>query len=63
VTYLAAALFFSLAFLAAATALHLLVRAHWNEILLALRGELGTVKSKAAWSAPAVASPPRHAAS
>ena len=53
-TYLAAALFFSLAFIVAATALHLLVRAHWQEILLALRGELGAVRPKAAWTAPSV---------
>jgi hypothetical protein len=41
VTYLAAALFFTFALLAAAVAIHMTVRAHWAEIRLALRGELG----------------------
>jgi hypothetical protein len=41
VTYLAAALFFTLALLAALVATHMTVRLHWHEILLALRGELG----------------------
>ncbi len=39
-TYLAAALFFTLALLAALVAIHMTVRLHWREILLALRGEL-----------------------
>ena len=52
-TYLAVALFFSLAFLAAAVALHMTVRFHWGEILLALRGELGAVSPKPRPSAPA----------
>jgi len=43
VTYLAAALFFTLALLAALVAMHMTVRLHWREILLALRGELGGV--------------------
>jgi hypothetical protein len=43
VTYLAAALFFTLAFLGAAVALHMTVRFHWREIMTALRGELGAV--------------------
>ena len=38
-TYLAAALFFTFVLLAAAVAIHLEVRRHWTEILLALRGE------------------------
>jgi hypothetical protein len=62
VTYVAAALFFSLAFLAAATALHLLVRSHWKEILLALRGELGAVRRTSARPARPVAMPRRRAA-
>jgi hypothetical protein len=41
VTYLAAALFFTFALLAAAVAIHMTVRAYWAEIRLALRGELG----------------------
>ena len=40
-TYLLAALFFSLVFIGAAVAIHLTVRAYWPEILAALRGELG----------------------
>ena len=40
-TYVAAALFFTLALLGAAVSLHMLVLQHWNEIVLALRGELG----------------------
>ena len=58
-TYLAAALFFTFALLAALVAIHVTVRLHWPEILLALRGELGaTSRSRAA---PA-GSNPRHAA-
>lgn len=41
VTYFAAALFFTLALLGAAVSLHMLVLQHWDEIMLALRGELG----------------------
>jgi hypothetical protein len=41
VTYLAAALFFTLVLLAALVAIHVTVRLNWREILLALRGELG----------------------
>ncbi|HEX6374842.1 MAG TPA: hypothetical protein VFZ91_03885 [Allosphingosinicella sp.] len=37
-TYLAAALFFTLALLAALVAIHMTVRLNWREILLALRG-------------------------
>lgn len=40
-TYLLAALFFSLVFIGAAVAIHLTVRHHWFEIVAALRGELG----------------------
>ena len=39
--YLAAALFFTLALLAALVAIHVTVRLYWPEIVLALRGELG----------------------
>ena len=52
-TYLAAALFFSLALLAALVAVHMTVRLHWREILLALRGELGAVTPSARPAAPA----------
>ncbi len=38
-TYLAAAIFFTLALLASAVAIHMQVRRHWTEILLALRGQ------------------------
>ena len=40
-TYLAASLFFTLSLLAALVAIHVTVRLHLSEILLALRGELG----------------------
>ncbi|HEY5722827.1 MAG TPA: hypothetical protein VIT45_10950 [Allosphingosinicella sp.] len=40
-SYIAAALFFTAALLAAAVTLHMLVKLHWAEILLALKGELG----------------------
>jgi hypothetical protein len=51
VTYLAAALFFTLALLAALVAIHMTVRLNWREILLALRGELGATPSAAKASA------------
>ncbi len=57
--YLAAALFFTLALLAALVAIHVTVRLHWPEILLALRGELGATPRPRA--APA-GSARRHAA-
>ena len=44
-TYFAAALFFTLALLGAAAAIHVTVRQYWREILLALRGELGATPS------------------
>jgi hypothetical protein len=53
VTYLAAALFFTLALLAALVAIHMTVRLNWREIVLALRGELGAATPPAA--APAAA--------
>ena len=40
-TYLLAALFFTLALLGSAVALHMIVLQSWDEIVLALRGELG----------------------
>ena len=45
--YLAAALFFTLALLAALVAIHVTVRLYWPEILLALRGELGAMPTAA----------------
>jgi hypothetical protein len=41
VTHLAAALFFTLVLLAAAVAIHLTVRLYWEQIVAALRGDLG----------------------
>ncbi|MBV8688443.1 hypothetical protein [Bradyrhizobium sp.] len=38
-TYLAAAIFFTLVLLASMVALHMEVRRHWVQIVLALRGE------------------------
>ena len=52
-TYLAAALFFTLVLLAALVAVHVTLRLHWREILLALRGELGAVTPPARRAAPA----------
>lgn len=60
-TYLAAALFFTLALLAALVAIHVTVRLHWGEILLALRGELGAATPPGRVAAPAGAAR-RHAA-
>lgn len=59
--YLAAALFFTLALLAALVAIHMTMRLHWPEILLALRGELGAATPPARAAAPAGPAP-RHAA-
>jgi hypothetical protein len=53
VIYLTAALFFTLALLAALVAIHVTVRLHWPEILLALRGELGAVTPRARAAGPA----------
>jgi hypothetical protein len=39
VTYLAAAVFFTLALLAALVVIHMEVRRHWTQIVFALRGE------------------------
>jgi hypothetical protein len=65
VTYLLAALFFTLALLGAAVAIHMTVRAYWSEILLALKGELGAAPKRpaAAQPAPAYAMHRRPAAS
>jgi hypothetical protein len=53
VIYLAAAVFFTLALLVALVAIHVTVRLHWPEILLALRGELGaTAQARPAAQAP-----------
>lgn len=52
-SYLAAALFFTLALLAALVAIHITVRLHWPEILLALRGELGALRRPERRAAPA----------
>ena len=66
--HLAASLFFTFAFLAAAVTVHMNVRAHWAEILLALKGEwngAGTFRQAAAPRAPhspAFAARPRRAA-
>jgi hypothetical protein len=54
VTYLAAALFFTLALLAALVAIHMTVRLNWREILLALKGELGAARPPAAAPASAM---------
>ena len=58
---LAAALFFTLALLAALVAIHMTVRLNWREIHLALKGELGAATPPARSAAP-VAGMRRHAA-
>jgi hypothetical protein len=55
VTHLAAALFFTLALLAAAVAIHLTVRLYWAQIVAALRGELGREVNRPARPARAYA--------
>ena len=60
--YLAAALFFTLALLAALVGLHMMVRFHGREILMALRGELGAVNPRARAAAPSGATARPHAA-
>lgn len=40
-SHLAVALFFTIALLAAAVAIHMMLRMYWVEFVLALRGELG----------------------
>ena len=54
-THLAAALFFIVALLGAAVAIHMTVRANWARIILALRGELGRDVRPQARPAPAYA--------
>ena len=62
-TYLLAALFFMLALVGAATAIHMTVRTYWIEILLALKGELGAAPKPAApRPSQAFATSPRRAA-
>ena len=52
-SHIAAALFFTVALLAAAVAIHLTVRLYWAEIMLALKGELGlrTPARSSPWAA------------
>jgi hypothetical protein len=59
VTHLAAALFFTLALLAATVAIHVTVRLYWAQIVGALRGELGREVSRPAAARPFAR---RHAA-
>jgi hypothetical protein len=60
---MAAAIFFTLSLLAALVAIHVTVRLHWREIVLALRGELGgPVRPVAPRAAPLAALPQRRAA-
>lgn len=63
-TYLLAASFFVAVLLLAAVAIHMMVRAHWHQISLALRGEWGaaTPTAAAARADPASATRRRHAA-
>ena len=54
-TYLAAAIFFTVMLLAATVAIHLTVRLHWAKIVSALRGELGRPVTQPVQAAPAFA--------
>ena len=61
--YLAAALFFTLALLAALVMIHMTVRHNMREIMLALKGELGLEVRLPARSSPWAAQPqPRRRA-
>lgn len=51
--YLAGALFFTVALLAALVVIHVTVRLYWPEILSALRGELGGFTPPARAAVPA----------
>jgi hypothetical protein len=65
VSYLLAAFFFTAVLLAAAVTIHMNVRNHWREILLALRGEWGVAarpKAPAGPSARAYATSRQRAA-
>ena len=53
-TYLADALFFTFALLAALVAIHMTIRLNWREIVVALRGELGAATPPAAAPASAM---------
>jgi Flp pilus assembly pilin Flp len=59
VTYLLAAAFFTIVLLAAAVTIHMNVRTHWREILLALKGEWGVAPR--AETAPAARAAPAYA--
>lgn len=61
-SHLAVALFFTVALLAAAVAIHMTLRTYWTEFLLALRGELGLEIRRPARPVRAAAPRPRHAA-
>ena len=61
-TYFAAALFFTLALLGAAVSLHMTILHYWDEILLALRGELGLSQPARRAARRASPMPKRHAA-
>jgi hypothetical protein len=62
VTYFAAALFFTLVLLGAAVTLHMLVLQNWDEIMLALRGELGLKQPERRAPRLARSTPQRRAA-
>ena len=60
--HLTAAMFFTLALLAALAAVHVTVQLSWREIVLALRGELGREIRRPGLRAPALPPRPRRAA-
>ena len=61
-THVAATLFFALALIGAGAAIQITVRQYWNEILLALRGDLGLDTGGPARQAARYGSPRRGAA-
>ena len=60
--HLVAALFFVLAFVAAGALLHMMVRQHRREIVLALRGQWGAPAVRPQVRPARLAAPRRHAA-
>ena len=60
--HLAATLFFTAALLAACVAIHLTVQFNWQDIVRALRGELGVREAARPSPAYAAAKQPRRAA-
>lgn len=50
-THIAAALFFALVLIGAASIIHMMVREYWQEILAALRGDMPVRSTARPWAA------------